>query len=125
LLANDRVEAVYCAVPHALHAGIYPDIIASGKHLLGEKPFGMDREQNAAIMATLHGREGQLVRCSSEMPFYPGAQKVIDFAHSGALGEIIEVECAFLHSSDINPDKPINWKRMVDVNGAYGCMGDL
>ena len=50
---------------------------------------------------------------------------MIEFIRSGDLGEVIEVEAAFLHSSDLNPDKPINWKRMVDVNGAYGCMGDL
>ena len=30
-----------------------------------------------------------------------------------------------MHSSDINPDKVINWKRMIEVNGEYGCMGDL
>ncbi|MFV0382638.1 Gfo/Idh/MocA family protein, partial [Paracoccus sp. (in: a-proteobacteria)] len=68
LLANDQVDAVYCAVPHVLHAAIYPEIIASGKHLLGEKPFGMDGTQNAAIMAAMTGRPGQLIRCSSEMP---------------------------------------------------------
>ena len=125
LLANDEVEAVYCAVPHVLHGEMYPEILATGKHLLGEKPFGMDRAQNDAITAAVQAAPDLLVRCSSEMPFYPGAQKVIDFVRSGGVGDIIEVECAFLHSSDINPDKPINWKRMVDVNGAYGCMGDL
>lgn len=125
LLANDAVDAVYCAVPHVLHGAIYPEILAAGKHLLGEKPFGMDRAQNDTIMAAIAARPDLLVRCSSEMPFYPGAQKVVDFARAGHVGEILEVECAFLHSSDINPDKPINWKRMIDVNGAYGCMGDL
>ena len=30
-----------------------------------------------------------------------------------AFGRIIEVNSGFLHSSDLNPDKPINWKRMV------------
>ena len=25
----------------------------------------------------------------------------------------------------MNPDKPINWKRQIAVNGEYGCMGDL
>ena len=125
LLRNDAVEAVYCAVPHVLHAEIYAAILTSGKHLLGEKPFGMDRAQNRAITDALGARDDQLVRCSSEMPFYPGAQKVVDFVRSGAVGDILEVECAFLHSSDINPDKPINWKRMVEINGVYGCMGDL
>lgn len=125
LLTNPDVDAVYCAVPHVLHGQMYPDILAAGKHLFGEKPFGMDLAQNRAVMAAVAAHPELIVRCSSEMPFYPGAQKVIDFVKSGAVGDILEVEAAFLHSSDINPDKPINWKRMQAVNGDYGCMGDL
>ena len=125
LLANETVEAVYCAVPHNLHHNIYPDIIAAGKHLLGEKPFGIDADTNRQIQQSILAHPNCLVRCSSEMPFFPGAQKLINFVRAGDFGDIIEVEAAFLHSSDLNPDKPINWKRMVDTNGAYGCMGDL
>ncbi|WP_377278259.1 Gfo/Idh/MocA family protein [Rhizobium sp. R86522] len=125
LLANPEVDAIYCAVPHVLHAEFYTDIIKAGKHLLGEKPFGMDLAQNRAIMAVLAEHPESIVRCSSEMPFFPGAQKVIAMAASGEIGDILEVEAGFLHSSDIDPNKPINWKRMEHVNGAYGCMGDL
>ena len=125
LLSNSEVEAVYCAVPHNLHHVIYPEILAAGKHLLGEKPFGIDAAANAQIQSAIDAHPNLLVRCSSEMPYFPGAQKLIEFVRSGDMGDIIEVEAAFLHSSDLNPDKPINWKRMVDVNGAYGCMGDL
>lgn len=124
-LALAEVDAVYCAVPHVLHAEIYPAILAAGKHLFGEKPFGMDLAQNRVIMQAIAANPGVFVRCSSEMPFYPGAQKVIDFVKSGAVGPILEVEAHFLHSSDINPDKPLNWKRMSAVNGDYGCLGDL
>ena len=125
LLANETVEAVYCAVPHDLHHNIYPDILSAGKHLLGEKPFGIDADANRQIQESILAHPDCLVRCSSEMPFFPGAQKLINFVRAGDFGDIIEVEAAFLHSSDLNPDKPINWKRMVDTNGAYGCMGDL
>ncbi len=125
VLANENVEAVYCAVPHNLHHDIYPDILAAGKHLLGEKPFGIDADANRQIQEAILAHPNNLVRCSSEMPFFPGAQKLINFVRAGDFGDIIEVEAAFLHSSDLNPDKPINWKRIVDINGAYGCMGDL
>ena len=125
LLANETIEAVYCAVPHNLHHNIYPDILAAGKHLLGEKPFGIDADANRQIQESILAHPDCLVRCSSEMPFFPGAQKLINFVRAGDFGDIIEVEAAFLHSSDLNPDKPINWKRMVDTNCAYGCMGDL
>ena len=125
VLANENIEAVYCAVPHNLHHDIYPDILAAGKHLLGEKPFGIDADANRQIQEAILANPNNLVRCSSEMPFFPGAQKLINFVRAGDFGDIIEVEAAFLHSSDLNPDKPINWKRIVDINGAYGCMGDL
>lgn len=125
LLANPEVEAVYCAVPHNLHDRIYPDILAAGKHLLGEKPFGIDADANARISEAIAAAPDLLVRCSSELPYYPGAQKVVDLVRGGDLGEIIEVEAAFLHSSDLDPNKAINWKRMVEINGAYGAMGDL
>ena len=125
VLANETVEAIYCAVPHNLHHDIYPDILAAGKHLLGEKPFGIDADANRQIQEAILAHPNNLVRCSSEMPFFPGAQKLINFVRAGDFGDIIEVEAAFLHSSDLNPDKPINWKRIVEINGAYGCMGDL
>ncbi len=125
LLANPDVDAIYCAVPHVLHAEFYTAILKAGKHLFGEKPFGMDLAQNREISAVLADHPHLVVRCSSEIPYFPGAQKVFDLARSGEMGEILEVEAGFLHSSDLDRNKAINWKRMEPINGAYGCMGDL
>jgi predicted dehydrogenase len=125
LLDNPEVEAVYCAVPHNLHEQLYCDIIKAGKHLLGEKPFGIDKQANDAIIECIRQHPGVFVRCSSEFPFFPPMQKLGAMIEDGVFGEIIEVNSGFLHSSDLNPDKPINWKRMVGLNGEYGCMGDL
>ncbi|MEK8128330.1 Gfo/Idh/MocA family oxidoreductase [Paenibacillus filicis] len=125
LLANPDVDAIYCAVPHHLHARIYIDIIQAGKHLLGEKPFGIDLEANEAIMAAIAQNPQVIVRCSSEFPFFPGAQQLVQWVQAGKFGRIIEVEAGFWHSSDLDPTKVINWKRKVASNGEYGCMGDL
>lgn len=124
LLAHD-LDAVYCAVPHNLHEQMYSDIIRAGKHLLGEKPFGIDQTANANINHVIAEHPDVMVRCSSEFPFYPGAMRVIQALEAGDFGDIINVEAGFLHSSDLNPHKPINWKRMIASNGEYGCMGDL
>ena len=59
LLANPEVDAVYCAVPHVLHEQMYPEILNAGKHLFGEKPFGMDLAQNRAIMAAVAAQQFQ------------------------------------------------------------------
>ncbi|NLF38668.1 Gfo/Idh/MocA family oxidoreductase [bacterium] len=125
LVANPSVDAVYCAVPHHLHQDIYCAAINAGKHLLGEKPFGIDRAANAAIIAAAARRPEVIVRCSSEFPFFPAVQRIARMAAAGEFGRIIEVACGFLHSSDLDPAKPVNWKRRIEENGEYGCMGDL
>src|SRR5215218_6947487 len=125
VLADDSVEAVYVATPHHLHAEIYVAALEAGKHLLGEKPFGIDLAANDAINGAIAARPDLLVRCSSELPFYPGAQGVFRFVAERRFGRVLEVRSQFLHPSDLDPRKPINWKRIARFNGEYGCMGDL
>lgn len=125
LLADGEVDAVYCAVPHNLHADLYCRIIAAGKHLLGEKPFGIDLQACQRIVQAVDAHPNVLVRCSSELPFYPGGYAVMKLARQGAFGRIMEVESGLWHSSDLNPDKPVNWKRRIATCGEYGCLGDL
>ena len=125
LIANPDVDAVYCAVPHNLHAEMFGAVIRAGKHLLGEKPFGIDRAANDAILGAAREKPGLIVRCSSEYPFFPGVQRIFQMAASGTFGKIFEVNSGFMHSSDLDPNKPINWKRIVKMNGEYGVMGDL
>jgi len=125
LLRRKDVEAIYCAVPHHLHAQFYTDIIQAGKHLLGEKPFGIDLSANRAILRVIEENPNVFVRCSSELPFFPGGIAIIRSLLEKDFGKLIEVESGLLHSSDLNPNKSINWKRMIEYNGEYGCMGDL
>jgi len=125
MLDRDIVDAIYCAVPHHLHARMYTDIIEAGIHLLGEKPFGIDLIANQRIMAAVNAHPDVFVACMSQFPFFPGAQRIVQLIRECAFGRIIEVEAGLLHSSDLNPAKPINWKRIIRTNGEYGCMGDL
>jgi predicted dehydrogenase len=125
LLNSSDIDAIYCAVPHNLHTQVYTDIITAGKHLLGEKPFGIDAAANTAINQVIAEHPNVFVACSSEFPFFPGAQRILKALRDNPFGKIIDVEAGLLHSSDINPDKAINWKRIASINGEYGCMGDL
>lgn len=124
LLADPAVEVVYAAVPHDLHEEVYTDVLDAGRDLLAEKPFGIDLPAARRIVAAIE-RTGRFVRCSSEMPFFPGAQLAVEEVRAGRIGPIIEARSAFLHSSDLSLDKPINWKRQRARCGDIGVMGDL
>jgi predicted dehydrogenase len=124
LLASRDVDVVYVAVPHNLHEKIYLEVLKAGKDLLAEKPFGIDL-QAARTIAKAAKSSGRFVRCSSEFPFFPGAQRAYQLSRSGGLGKLLEVHSGFHHSSDLDPTKPANWKRQVKTCGEIGVMGDL
>lgn len=124
LLDSAELDVIYVALPHNLHEKYYIDVLESGKDLLAEKPFGMDLQSAQKIKDKID-QTGSFVRCCSEMPFLPGAQRVVEEVLSGRIGKIIEVKAGFLHSSDMDPHKPINWKRQSEFCGEIGVMGDL
>jgi len=124
LAALPDIDVVYAAVPHHLHEEVYLHVLRGGKDLLAEKPFGIDAGAARRIRDAARSL-GRFVRVSSEFPFLPGAQRAVALAQSGALGRILEARCAFLHSSDLDPKKPINWKRQSATCGQAGVMNDL
>lgn len=125
LLADPDIDVVYIAVRHDLHEQLYVDTIRSGKALLAEKPFGIDGAAADAVLRAIDETPGSFVRVSSEMPFFPGAQAALAYVRSGALGRVIEATCSFLHSSDLDTAKPLNWKRQKQFCGEAGVMNDL
>src|SRR3984893_15639012 len=107
LLRRQDVQAIYCAVPHHLHAQFYTDIVRAGKHLLGEKPFGIDLSANRAILSVIKENPEVFVRCSSELPFFPGGIAIIRALLEDDFGDFVEVESGLLRSSHFIPQKKV------------------
>jgi predicted dehydrogenase len=124
LLDSKEVDVVYVAVPHHLHEELYIDVLRSGKDLLAEKPFGIDLKA-ALNIASEAKKQNRFVRCSSEFPFLPSVQRVIREYSEGNFGKLLHIRSGFHHSSDLDPNKAINWKRQTKFCGAIGVMGDL
>jgi predicted dehydrogenase len=124
MLTHPEIDLIYVAVPHNLHEQICLDILAAGKDLFAEKPFGMDLRAARAMAHAANGLK-RFVRCSSEFPFLPGGQRAFRIAREGKLGRLLEIRAGFLHSSDLDPEKPANWKRQTKTCGKIGVMGDL
>jgi predicted dehydrogenase len=124
LVASREVDAVYVAVPHHLHETIYLQVLRAGKDLLAEKPFGIDLAAARRIRDEA-ARLGRFVRCSSEFPFWPAPWRIFNEVRAGRCGRLIQVRAGFLHGSDLDPAKPINWKRQARFCGEAGVLNDL
>jgi predicted dehydrogenase len=124
LLASPDVDVVYVAVPHHLHESIYLDVLAAGKDLFAEKPFGIDLPAARRIVEAT-ATSGRFVRCSSEFPFFPAVQRIVHACTGDTLGRILEIHSGFHHSSDLDATKPANWKRLSAICGEGGVLNDL
>jgi len=127
VVGSRDVSLVYVAVPHHLHREIAAGAIEAGKDVLVEKPMGLDLAAAEAIAAAASARPRQIVHVSNEFPFHPAAIHARELVASRrALGDLpFQYSGWHLHGSDVDPKKPINWKRQAATCGPGGVMADL
>ena len=87
LLENEAVDAVYVALPAALHQDYCTQALRAKKAVLCEKPFALDAKQAEAMLATAK-HEGVFCMEAMWMRFSPIIQKIRSKAADGELGRI-------------------------------------
>jgi predicted dehydrogenase len=94
-LAEDPdVDVVYIATPHVFHYENALICLRNGKHVLCEKPMGMNAEQVSDMMA-LAKDEGLFLMEGIWTRFHPSTQKVLDLIIQGTIGEINHIRADF------------------------------
>ena len=94
LLADDEIDAVYVSTIHPAHAEWAIKAAAAGKHLLVEKPIGMNHLEAAAMIdaAATHDvflMEAFMYRC------HPQTQRLAELVRDGAIGEVRMIRTVF------------------------------
>ncbi|MET4589934.1 Gfo/Idh/MocA family oxidoreductase [Arthrobacter sp. 754] len=87
LLADDAVDVVYVATPHAQHHQIVLEALKAGKHVLCEKAFTINAREASELVAAARERNLFLMEAVWSR-FLPGMQRVFEIAASGELGEV-------------------------------------
>ncbi|MDT0308863.1 Gfo/Idh/MocA family oxidoreductase [Streptomyces sp. DSM 44917] len=118
LLADPELDAVYVALPNALHATWGERALRAGKHVLVEKPV-TSNENEARQLARAAEETGRIV-CEAMHPLYhPLNDRVRELLAAGTIGEIrhAEAHVAF----PIPSAKDIRWS--YELGG--GALMDL
>jgi predicted dehydrogenase len=87
LLAKSEVDAVIIATPHHLLHEVAQAAIGAGKHVLAEKPIGLN-EQEAASIEEAVMRSSVCYMPGYSLRFFVAQQQVHDLLAAGAVGEI-------------------------------------
>ena len=106
LLLDDRVDAVYIALPAALHARWAIAAIRSGKHVLVEKPFASNADA-ARLIETADAAAHVIVMEAYHSAYHPIHARLRTLIDDGMLGEIEHASASF-HPA-VQPGSDIRW----------------
>ena len=100
LLADERVDAVYISLSNSQHIEWVTKSLEAGKHVLCEKPLGLNAIETAA-MFDVATRNGRLLIEAVWGRWHPRFARMVDLVTTGAIGDIEHIETAFTFTSEM------------------------
>ena len=100
LLADERVDAVYISLSNSQHIEWVTKSLEAGKHVLCEKPLGLNAIETAAMFDTATSN-GRLLIEAVWGRWHPRFARIVELATSGAIGDIEHIETAFTFTSEM------------------------
>jgi predicted dehydrogenase len=120
-LLGTSVDAVCIVTPPAIHQEMVLALVDGGKHVLCEKPFGMDPAQSRQ-MADAALRANVTAAVTFQYRFEPGFQALKKLLDEKRIGKLKSVDCIWLTSGRRDPRSPWTWRNdAVQGGGVIGA----
>ncbi|MGJ3241851.1 MAG: aldo/keto reductase [Opitutales bacterium] len=103
LLADPGVDAVYIGTPHPLHARWAIAAAEAGKHVLCEKPIGVNAAQAMAIIEAARANDVVLMEAFMYR-YHPVVVKLAELLREQAVGRVRLIEAGFAFQAGFDPD---------------------
>ncbi|MEI6299717.1 MAG: Gfo/Idh/MocA family oxidoreductase, partial [Actinomycetota bacterium] len=100
LLADERVDAVYISLSNSQHIEWVTKSLEAGKHVLCEKPLGLNAIETAAMFDTA-ASNGRLLIEAVWGRWHPRFARMVALVANGAIGDIQHIETAFTFTSEM------------------------
>jgi predicted dehydrogenase len=123
MLADPRVDVVHITSPNHLHHAQVEAALAAGKHVVCEKPLGLDARETADLVS-LAERSGLVHAVNFNVRFYPQVQEAAARVRAGALGDVFLVSGGYLQDW-LLLDTDWNWRLDPAAGGGLRAVGDI
>jgi dTDP-3,4-didehydro-2,6-dideoxy-alpha-D-glucose 3-reductase len=121
LLTRDDIEAVYVALPNALHHEMALAALECGKHVLAEKPLATT-VQDTVELASVAAARGLVLRENYGFLHHGLHKRVRSMVREGHIGRLQHFESSFcfppLHEDDVRYRPELGGGALLDV-GVY------
>ncbi len=123
-LKSKDIDAIYIATPVFLHAGQTIAAIRAGKHVICEKPLGLDFK--SAFEVVMEAEKSRVKSTTAYFRrFYPKYRFTEELIKNQKLGKLLLVRICYHTWFEVEPDSPIYWrtKRKLAGGGIIADMG--
>jgi len=107
LLADESVDAVYISLSNSQHLEWVTKSLEAGKHVLCEKPLGLNASETESMFACASRNDRLLVEAVWGR-WHPRFSRMVDVVASGAIGNIEHIETAFTFTSEMTDNYRLN-----------------
>ena len=118
-IEHPQVEAVIVATVNAALAPLGRQAIENGKHVLLEKPAGVNLAEIEALAAAAHAR-GVCVRVGFNHRYHPSFRKARELVDAGELGPLLFVRARYGHGGRVGYDR--EWRADPKLAGGGELM---
>ena len=118
LAADPDVDAIYIALPNAIHHAAVLEIACAGKHILCEKPFAMKTE-HAREMVKACRDAGVVLRIAHQIRLDAAVVRAREIVQSGRLGRLTEVSLE--RASAVG--SRVSWRQDFEQSGVMYDVG--
>lgn len=121
LLEDSDIEAIYIPLPNHLHVPWSIKSLEAGKHVLCEKPIGMDAEEVRTLLSVSKSYPNQKISEAFMYRQHPRWKRTKELVHSGAIGDLKAIHSFFSYYND----DPENYRNSAEMGGGglmdIGC----
>ena len=100
LLADEKVDAVYISLSNSQHIEWVTKSLQAGKHVLCEKPLGLNAAETAAMFDVAAKNDRLLIEAVWGR-WHPRFARMVELVANGAIGDIEHIETAFTFTSEM------------------------
>jgi len=118
ILEDDEVDAIYISLPNDAHVPLSAAAIEGGKHVLCEKPLGMNAFEIDAL-SSLADSSAQLMVEASWNRWHPRTQRMAQLIHDAEIGQVTDIATGFVYQGT----RPNNYRLLPEKGG--GAIYDL
>jgi len=124
LINDPEVQVIHNCTPTNLHLEVNRKAILAGKHILSEKPLGMNATESGEMLDLLATRPGLVHGVNFNYRMYPLALDMKRRIRRRELGKLHLIHGSFLQDWLLY-DTDYNWRIEPEISGATRAIGDL